>query len=281
MTISIGQVTAVALNLSAGTYYVRVRDLNNCTITGSITLNQPVALDATITAQTNVSCNGGNTGSVTVVANPATGTAPYEYSINGGGSWFGSGTFSNLNASIYTIIARDANGCLKQVPVTITQLAQLNGTVSKTDVSCFGANDGTITISSPSGGSGNYQYSVDGGANFVAAGNFSNLVPATYDVRISDLNNPACTAILNPNLIITEPVKLGLTSTGDITLGCFGNGDGAGTFFASGGTMPYNFVVTTNTGATIPPYIFNSQSFFNAGAGTITATVTDFHGCSA
>ena len=151
------------MNLSAGTYYVRVRDINNCTTSGSITLNQPVALDASITAQTNVVCFGGNTGSVTVVANPATGTAPYDYSINGGGSWFGSGTFSNLNASIYTVIARDANGCLKQVPVTITQLTQLNGIVTKTDVSCKGNNDGMITISSPSGGSGNYQYSVDGG----------------------------------------------------------------------------------------------------------------------
>ena len=283
MTISIGQLTSVALNLSAGTYYVRVRDLNNCTITGSITLNQPVALDASITTQANVTCYGGNTGSVTVVANPATGTAPYEYSINGGGSWFGSGTFSNLNASIYNVIAKDANGCQKQVPVTISQPSQLNGTVSKTDVSCFGYNDGTITITSPSGGSGNYQYSVDGGAHYVAGGNFANLLPGTYDVRISDLNDPSCTAILNPNLIITEPVMLGLTSTGDINLGCFGNGDGAGTFFASGGTLPYNFhvILPNTTGATLAAPGFNSQSFYNAGAGSIIIAVTDFHGCFA
>jgi len=31
---------------------------------------------------------------------------------------------------------------------------------------CKGANDGTITISSPSGGSGTYQYSVDGGISW-------------------------------------------------------------------------------------------------------------------
>jgi PKD repeat protein len=281
MTISIGQVTAVALNLSAGTYYVRVRDINNCTTSGSITLNQPVALDASITAQTNVVCFGGNTGSVTVVANPATGTAPYDYSINGGGSWFGSGTFSNLNASIYTVIARDANGCLKQVPVTITQLTQLNGIVTKTDVSCKGNNDGMITISSPSGGSGNYQYSVDGGVNYVASGNFVNLGPATYNVYMRDMANPACSVLLSPNLVITEPIQLGLTSTGDILLDCNGDMDGTGAFYASGGTLPYHFIVVSNTGATIPISGFNSQSFFNAGLGTITTTVTDFHGCSA
>ena len=230
MTISIGQMTAIALNLSAGTYYVRVRDVNTCTISASVTLNQPVTLDASISSQANVTCFGTNNGSVTVEANPATGTAPYQYSINGGGTWQGSGTFNNLIASIYTVIVRDANGCTKQVPVTITQLAQLNAVISKTDVSCKDDGNGTITISAPSGGSGNYQYSIDGGTTWSASGNFINLVPATYDVRISDADNPACSAVLNSGLIITEPVELGLTSTGDIVLSCYGGQNGWGPF---------------------------------------------------
>jgi PKD repeat protein len=281
MTISIGQVTAVALNLSAGTYYVRVRDVNNCSTSGSVTLTQPVALDATITAQTNVVCNGNNSGSVTVVANPATGTAPYQYSIDGGGTWFASGTFNNLTASIYTVTARDANGCLKQVPVTITQLAPLNGIVSKTDVSCKGYNDGMITISSPTGGSGTYEYSVDPAISWEGSGNFVNLAPGTYDVRIRDAANHGCSALLYPNLVISEPVQLTLTSTGDILLDCNGDMDGTGTFYGLGGTMPYNFIVTTSTGATIPAFIFNSQNFFNAGAGVINVTLIDYHGCTA
>ena len=64
MTIPIGQLTPDAINLSAGDYYVKVMDINGCTITGGITLMQPVALDATITSQTNILCYGNSTGSV-------------------------------------------------------------------------------------------------------------------------------------------------------------------------------------------------------------------------
>ncbi len=282
MTISIGQMTAIALNLSAATYYVRVRDINNCSVSGSVALTQPVTLDASITAQTNVTCFGTNNGSVTVAANPATGTAPYQYSINGGGTWQAGSTFNNLIASIYTVIAKDANGCTKYVPVTITQLAILLATVTKTEVTCNGANDGTITVSSPTGGSGTYQYSNDGGANWVVSGIFTNLVPGTYDIWIRDAANIACSAILYPNMMITEPILLALTSTGDITLSCFGNTNGSGTFFGSGGSLPYTFhVVTNTTGATLAAPGFNSQAFFNAGAGTITIAVTDLNGCLA
>ena len=84
---------------------------------------------------------------------------------------------------------------------------------------------------------------IDGGATWVASGNFINLVPATYDIRIRDAVNTSCSVILYPNLVITEPVLLGMTSTGDILLDCFGDTDGTGTFYASGGTMPYTFHV--------------------------------------
>jgi hypothetical protein len=153
----------------------------------------------------------------------------------------------------------------------ISQPALLSATVSKTDITCKGANDGTITISAPSGGSGTYQYSIDGGTNWAVSGSFINLLPATYDIRIRDAVNTSCSVILYPNLVITEPILLGLTSTGDIVLNCFGNTDGTGTFYGSGGSMPYTFhVITNTTGATFAAPGFNSQTFFNAGAGIIT-----------
>ena len=272
-----GQTAATAINLAAGPYTVTVKDANNCTTTANVIITQPAAAVTVTTSQVNVLCYGSSTGSATAI--PAGGTGPYTYSWNTIPVQT-TATATGLAAGSYSVTVTDNNGCTANANVTISQLAPLTAIVSKTDVSCNGFNDGTITISSPSGGSGTYQYSVDGGANYVASGNFVNLAPATYNVHMRDIADPACSVLLYANLVITEPIQLALTSTGDIVLDCNGDMDGMGTFYGSGGTMPYNFVVVSNTLATIPPFSFNSQNFFNAGAGFITVTLTDFHGCS-
>jgi PKD repeat protein len=275
-------------NLVPATYNVQIRDAGNisCAIilSPALIISEPVILSATL-AHTNVTCFGGNDGTITI-SSPAGGYGTYEYSINGGGSWQASGNFTLLTPGSYNVLIRDAahTGCIVVLnnSYAISQPALLAATVTKTDVSCKGANDGTITISSPSGGSGTYQYSVDGGMSWVGSGSFVNLVPATYDVRIRDAANTACAAILYPNMVITEPILLALTSTGDILLDCFSDMDGSGTFYGSGGTMPYNFhVISNTTGATLSAPGFNSQTFFNAGAGSITIAVTDIKGCFA
>jgi PKD repeat protein len=275
-------------NLAPANYNVRIRDAANTacfiTLNPAISITQPLILSATL-ARSNVTCFGGNDGTITISA-PAGGYGTYEYSINGGGSWQASGNFTLLTPGSFNVLIRDAahTGCVVVLnnSYTISQPALLAATVTKTDVSCKGANDGMITISSPTGGSGTYEYSVDGGLSWVGSGNFVNLVPATYDVRIRDAANTACAATLYPNMVITEPILLALTSTGDILLDCFSDMDGSGTFFGSGGTLPYNFhVVTNTTGGTLAAPGFNSQTFFNAGAGIITIAVTDFKGCFA
>jgi PKD repeat protein len=275
-------------NLTPGTYDVRIRDAANtgCVITlaPALVITQPAILAANITS-TNVTCFGGNDGTITI--NGATGGyGTYEYSINGGGSWQAPGTFNNLAPGTYNVMIRDAAhaGCIIVLnnAYMITQPGMLSATISKTEVSCHGNNDGTISITSPSGGYGTYEYSIDGGLSWQASGNYISLAPATYDVRIRDAAHTACSVTLYPNLLITEPVTLSMSSTGDVLLDCFGDMDGMGTFYASGGTMPYTFVVVSNsTGGTIAAPGFNSQTFFNAGAGSVTVSVVDFNGCSA
>src|SRR6202030_385076 len=68
-------------SLAAGPYTVTVKDASGCTTTQAVTITQPAAaLSASITGQTNVSCFGNSTGSVTVAG--AGGTAPYSYSTD-------------------------------------------------------------------------------------------------------------------------------------------------------------------------------------------------------
>ncbi len=46
----------------------------------------------------------------------------------------------------------------------ITEPAVLSANVASTNVTCNGADDGTITITNPLGGYGTYEYSINGGA---------------------------------------------------------------------------------------------------------------------
>ena len=275
------------VNLAPATYNVQLRDASNplcvAILNSALTINQPAVLSGVIT-KTDISCYSAGDGTITISA-VAGGYGSYEFSINGGGSWQTSVGFTGLTPGSYNILIRDAAHISCVVVLNnafqITQPSPLTATVSKTEITCSGANDGRITISSPAGGYGTYEYSVNGGTTWQPSGNYLNLVPAVYDVRIRDAANTACSVILYPNLIITEPLSVAFTSTGNILLDCFGDVDGIGTFFASGGTLPYIITVTVNTaGATLAAPGFNSQTFFGAGAGVITANVTDSKGCS-
>ncbi len=275
-------------NLVPATYEVSIRDAANplCVmiLDPALEITEPAVLSATINS-TNVSCFGGNDGTITI-SGATGGYGTYEYSINGGGSWNSTGIFTNLIAGAYNILIRDAAhpGCIIVLnnAYVITQPAMLSATVSKTEVSCNGFDDGTITITNPVGGYGTYEYSVTGGVSWHGTSTFNNLAPGTYDVRMRDAAHIACSVILYPNLLITEPLTLSLSSTGDVVLDCFGDNDGMGTFYAAGGTMPYTFIVDDNTtGGTVAASGFNSKTFFNAGAGFVRVTVVDINGCSA
>ncbi|WP_255038018.1 SprB repeat-containing protein, partial [Lacihabitans soyangensis] len=94
-----GGTAATATGLVAGIYTITVTDANACQQTATVNITQPTALVASISAQTNVLCNGASTGSATVTA--SNGTAPYSY------SWAPSGgkvaTASGLAAGTYTV----------------------------------------------------------------------------------------------------------------------------------------------------------------------------------
>jgi hypothetical protein len=89
--------------LQPGNYSVVVGDARGCTSTSSITLTQPDLLQTALSAQSNVSCNGGSNGAVTVLASG--GTLPYT----------GTGVKSNLSAGNYTYTVTDANGCTSAI----------------------------------------------------------------------------------------------------------------------------------------------------------------------
>lgn len=254
-------------NLVANTYKVIVKDTNNCitNFTASI-VTQPTVLSFTAT-NTNVSCNGGNNGSITVTATG--GTTPYQYSKNNGSTFQSSNTFSNLAFGTFDVLVKDANNCVtSSQTISITQPTAVSFTTTSSNVICNGGNTGSITVS-PSGGISPYQYSKNNGSTFQSLNTFSNLIAATYPIVVKDTNN--CLTTLQ-NVIITQPnaISFSATTTG---VSCNGNSNGSISITGTGGTSPLQYSI--NGGTT-----FQSANIFSGlTASTYSVIVKDTNNC--
>ncbi|MBL7777219.1 MAG: gliding motility-associated C-terminal domain-containing protein [Chitinophagales bacterium] len=248
------------LGLGVGTYTVTVTDDNGCTVTGTVTINQPPAFSHTISSQ-NINCFGNNTGSITV--NPAGGSPAYTYTWNPATA-SGSNP-QNLSAGLYNVTITDANQCQRTDAVTISQPASaLTATSSHTNVTCFGANNGSITLTV---GGGSPPYSFQGNPVPPGTTTLPNLPPNTYAGNLTDANG--CSVALSET--ITQPAQLTLTET-HINVSCNGGNNGSIDVTVNGGTTPYSYL--WNDGNT-------NQDRTGLAIGTYTLTATDFNTCTA
>ena len=94
--------------------------------TASASITQPLTALSATTASSNVSCNGGNNGTITLTANG--GTAPYTYNRTGGDT---TQNLNNLVAGNYSVTVSDNNGCSTTASASITQpLTALSETIA-------------------------------------------------------------------------------------------------------------------------------------------------------
>lgn len=210
--------------LAPGTYSVTVTDANNCAETlGGLIITQPDAALSLGETHANISCFGGNNGSIDLTVTG--GTLPYTYAWTKTGSSFTATTedLGSLTAGTYNVTVTDARGCIATLSVVISQPAALALTTEKTDPTCppeppttppatpatppVNA-DGAIDLS-VTGGTLSYTYlwtaTNDG---IVPAGqesqpDLTNLVSGTYTVVVTDANN--CTATTTVTLVEEFP----------------------------------------------------------------------------
>jgi hypothetical protein len=104
--------TANIENQAAGTYSVTITDANGCTVSGSITIDQPTDLLVTIDAQ-NVGCDEPGF----AIASASGGTPPYSFAWDNG---IEDANNLDILAGTYTVTATDANGCTETASVEIT-----------------------------------------------------------------------------------------------------------------------------------------------------------------
>jgi len=111
-----GQTTAIALNLSAGTYIVTVTDANNCEIFETVSISEPAILSIDNISITDTSCGSAN-GTATVTASD--GILPYTYQWNDANAQT-TETAIGLAAGDYNVTLTDMNGCFAIASVNVS-----------------------------------------------------------------------------------------------------------------------------------------------------------------
>ena len=267
---SIGQTVQNLTNLGIGTYQVTATDLNGCQVIEAVTLIEDTNPMSVTISSNNVTCFGGNNGSVTTQVTG--GTVPYTYSWTNGG--IGSGT-SSLSAGLHSVTVTDSNSLTATASVYISQPSQITPSVvintnyNGFSTSCYTCNDGQATVSA-TGGNPPYTYNWSTGETTQVV---SNLLGGTYFVTITDNNQCEVTEIVT--LTKPNPIQLDISVSSDYNgyaISCNGATDGGANATVMGGVPPFTYQWSTGT---------LYQMVNGLSVGTYIVTATDANGVPA
>lgn len=262
IALTINNITGtVTDSLAAGTYTLRLTGANGCY------KDTAVAFIVTIDIVPQVSwtppfCPGGNTGTITVGASGA--NSPFQYAVNF--LPYGStALFSGLSAGTHVVHIKDAQGCVKDTSIAITDPPAMQLGLSIKRPVCSPVSNGQVSIT-PVNGTAPYQYALNAGA-YGAANSFSGLGPGSYTLHVKDVHN----CIKDTTITLTDSLTMQLTAT--VTPpSCFGGTNGMVTLSPSGTTPPYNYALGAGGYG-------SSNSFTNLTAGTYVFHIRDQNLC--
>ncbi len=239
--------------LSAGPYPITVADINGCTFSIPATIiTEPTPLSLS-TSQLDAGCNGATDGSAW--ATPTGATPAYSYLWTTGET---TANISGLAAGLYSVTVTDVNGCTESISVDILQ-PQISTEV--TDITCFGAANGTIDVIITNGNN-SYNYSWNDPASQITPAAY-NLAPGVYTVTATDVFGCeliATDSVTQPEELIVNILSSTLCSPTDIA---------KVEVEADGGIMPYQFLWST-TDVTSVIYVID---------GNYSIDVTDANSC--
>ncbi len=259
-------------NLCAGNYTVTITDANNCSITETIVVTEPLAIGAS-TVAVDATCNFCD-GIATVI--PA-GVGPYTF------NWLDNNlTPINITTSIainlcsgnYFVDVTDAStGCTDRFSAIINDNGGETVVVTQVDETCSNSCDGTATATfncttancSVEWFNANTGISI-GQTTPIATG----LCAGNYFVEVT--NDSGCVTIETVSINSPSSIFANLTT---IDASCTSNCDGSASVAPTGGAGNYTFVWTPAPGA--------GQGTANASnmcPGNYTVEIIDANGCS-
>ncbi|RMG80941.1 MAG: hypothetical protein D6714_13790, partial [Bacteroidetes bacterium] len=250
-------------NVSPGNHSVIVSDAEGCMDTLDISLDNPPAMDVHVTSEP-VTCFGLNDGRG--ILTPSGGQGPYTYVWDAAAGNQTDSVAVNLSAGSYFATITDSKGCEATALVAVGQPPKLTLDGQSTDVSCFGAQNGSASVSA-SGGTPGYTYLWN---NSETSPTLANLNGGTYSVTISDGNG----CMVDTTFQILEPDSMVITFQ-SFPAQCFGENSGELIAFVSGGTSLNGYDLSWGNGTV------GKDTLATIPAGTYCLTATDDNGCVA
>jgi gliding motility-associated-like protein len=274
------------INLFSGEYCLTITDANECVATECTTLTETPGIEYTFDVFEypngfNTSC--GNTCDGSINLSFTGGAAPIDV------VWTGPPGFSattedlaDLCPGTYTVTTTDANGCVQSASVTLTSPTPITINLESTvfgggfEISCFGANTGSV-IASILGGENGLTFSWTGPNGFVSADqDLQDLIAGIYNLVVTDGNG--CFATLS--ITLTEPAEalFGTATASSFPSGdnisCTGLNDGSISTIVTGGTEPYEYNWNGPNGFTS-----EEQNIEDLFAGEYTLIILDENSC--
>ncbi len=247
---------------TAGTYQAKLQNSKGCdSIANLVLTTNSVTFTSTIV---NNPCINSTAGSISIAATGGFGAL--NYSLNNG-VFQTSAVFSNLTSGAYTVNVRDAQGFIVSKIETVVSLSNTTivPVLTAQNVSCFNGNNGSISISSITGGIAPYTTLWTPGNS--TTNTINNLTIGNYTARVTD----ALGCFVTAQQTITQPTQLVVAAI--ITNpSCNNQCNGTIQAITSGGTGVSSF--TWSNSAT-------TSLISNLCAGNYTVTATDANGCIA
>ncbi len=268
--------TELLQNIPAGTYLLSVTEEGGCTKDTLVMLENPPTFEFNLESVGMPLCSNSSDAEVTVsVMGGKVDNGNYGFLWSSGEedvlSSNNSSTATMIAAGEQFVVAFDEE-CADTLFFTVDAPDSVTFDQALTQVeniSCFGADDGSITLEG-SGGTPGYLYfwpddALDGPT-------ITDLTPGFHRFVVADANN--CVHL--DSIFIVEPDSLILTidSVNTINLGCSNDQDGVIFVETSGGNSDFPFTYTWIND------ISNSNSANGLGPGEYFITVTDVRGCT-
>ncbi|MBI5541426.1 MAG: gliding motility-associated C-terminal domain-containing protein, partial [Bacteroidia bacterium] len=250
--------------LCSGSYFITVSDDSLCSRILQVDLIDPPLL-ADSTGLIPITCSTLCDGSAIVF--PYGGTGSYSYLWDAIPSQIND-TIINLCPNVYHVTVSDANNCTVVDSVTIIAPPAISANITIVDsIACHSDCNGSI-LANVIGGTPPYTYTWN---NTLTNDTLYDLCAGIYDVTVKDAN--LCSTIATITLGEPDTLQISFNNITQIACGP-GNCTGTATAAVIGGSAPYTYTWSANTGGQ------TDSTAINLCGDIYSVTATDTHGCT-